>query len=64
MDFKISYEDAKKILSVFENSVYRQVIGYIEILHSLKEEGTDLTLKEKIDLEIALLNKEAIKNGE
>lgn len=50
-NFTLSYEDAKKILSVFYNSPYRNVVGYVEIMHGLKEEGTELTLKNKVDLE-------------
>lgn len=56
MDFKISYEDLKVILNVFYGSPYRNAIQFIDMLHALKEEGTDLTLKEKVDLEIALSN--------
>jgi hypothetical protein len=52
--FTLSYEDAKKILGVFYNSPYRNVAYFVDILHASKEEGTDITLKQKIDLENAL----------
>lgn len=55
-NFNITYEELKTILSAFENSIYRNVVGYIELLHALKEEGTDLTLKQKIQLENAVIN--------
>lgn len=54
MSFKISFEDAKRILGVFYNCKYNEAIGYIEILHNLKEEDSGLTLKEKIAVEVAL----------
>jgi hypothetical protein len=59
MSFAIEYEDLKKLLNVFYNSPYRNVVGYIELLHNLKETESDITLKEKIDLEIALAAKTA-----
>ncbi len=64
MSFKISFEDAKRILSVFYNSKYNEAIGYIEILHNIKEDDSDLTLKEKIAVELALAKQiEAPKEG-
>lgn len=54
MSFKISYEDLKVLLNVFYGAPYRQVVGIIEMLHALKEEDTDLTLKQKVDIEVAL----------
>lgn len=62
--FVLSYEDAKRILSAFENSVYKHVVGYIEILHNLKEEGTEVLLKEKLAIENALHIKQSQEKNE
>jgi hypothetical protein len=59
MSFKISYDELKVLLNVLYGSPYRQVVPYIDMLHGLKEEGTNITLKEKVDLEIALSQKQA-----
>lgn len=56
MDFKISYENLKALLNVLYGSPYRNVVPYVDMLHALKEEDSDLTLKQKVDLEIALAN--------
>lgn len=56
MDFKISYDQLKALLSVFYNSQYNQALPFINMLHALKEDETGLSLREKIDLEIALAN--------
>ena len=53
MDFKISYEDAKKILGVFYNSPYQNVLSYVAILDNLKCVDSDLTLKEAVEAEHA-----------
>jgi len=63
MNFIISYEDAKKILEVFYNSTYKQVLPYVEIMHGLCEEKGSLSLKERLDLEQKALQ-EAIKKKE
>jgi hypothetical protein len=63
MAFTIEYEDLKKILSVFYNSPYRNVVNFVEILHNLKEIDSNLTLKQKIDIENALAA-EAVDKGE
>jgi hypothetical protein len=55
-NFNISYEDAQRILDAFYNSTYRVATGYVDILHGLKEEGSDLTLKQKIEIDHALRN--------
>lgn len=53
MDFKISYEDAKKILGVFYNSPYQNVLPYVAILDNLKSVDCDLTLKQAVEAEHA-----------
>ncbi len=58
MDFKLPYDSAKLLLNVFYNCKYNEAIGYIELLHNLKEDGSEITLKEKIVLENALAAKE------
>lgn len=62
-NFTISFEDAKKILSVFYNSPYRNVVGFVDILHAIKEEGTELSLKEKIDIENAIYASDAAQQN-
>lgn len=62
-NFIISFEDAKKILSVFYNSPYRNVVGFVDILHAIKEEGTELSLKEKIDIENAIYASDAAQQN-
>jgi hypothetical protein len=56
MDFKISYEDAKKILGIFYNAPYRQVIEFVAILDNLKQIDGELTLKQMVEAEIAATN--------
>jgi len=59
MDFKISYENAKKILSVFYNAPYAASAPYVAILDNLVVvDGTD-TLRVTIEKE-----HEAIKQAE
>lgn len=53
MDFKISYENAKKILGVFYNSPYQNVLPYVAILDNLKSDDCDLTLKQAVEAEHA-----------
>ena len=56
--FAIKGEDAKKLLEVFYNSPYKNVLSYVEILHNMREvneiSSFDTTLKEHLE-------KEAIK---
>jgi len=51
MDFVISYEDAKKILGVFYNSPYQNVLPYVAILDNLKCSNADVTLKQAVEAE-------------
>lgn len=63
MDFKISYDYLKVLLNALYGSPYRNVAPYIEMLHNLKEEGTDLTLKQKIDIELAIANQPKLEES-
>jgi len=53
MNFTISYEDAKKILGVFYNSPYQNVVPYVAILDNLKSIEADITLKQAVEAEHA-----------
>ena len=50
--FLVNYEDAKKLLEVFYNSPYKNVLPYVEILHKMPEidglQGT-FSFKERIE---------------
>jgi hypothetical protein len=61
MDFKISYEDAKKILAVFYTLPYRNAAAYVDLLQALQEAEGSLSLKDHIEAEVALLNQTANK---
>lgn len=39
MNFKIAYDDIKKLLGLLYNNSYQVVAPYIEILHNLEAEG-------------------------
>lgn len=51
MNFKLSYEDAKKILSVFYTSPYQVSAPYVAILDNIKNED-DHTLRQCIEAEV------------
>jgi hypothetical protein len=53
MNFTISYEDAKKVLGVFYNSPYQNVLQYVAILDNLKCVDSDVTLKQAVEAEHA-----------
>lgn len=38
MNFKISYEDTKKLLGLLYNNPYQAVAPYVEIIHNLPSE--------------------------
>jgi len=38
MQFKITYDDIKKLLGVFYNSPYQISAPYVDILHNLKDD--------------------------
>lgn len=39
MNFKIAYDDVKKLLGLLEANAYNVVVPYIQILHNLEAEG-------------------------
>lgn len=49
--FYIEYEDIKKILAVFYNSAYKEVVHYVDIIHNAKEVDGYVTLKQRLDIE-------------
>ena len=51
MDFKISYEDAKKVLGVFYNSPYSLSAPYVVILDNLVSVDGNETLRLAIEKE-------------
>ena len=52
-NFIISADDAIKLLDVFYNSPYKNVLPYVTILHDLKESNEGiLSLKEFVDLKV------------
>jgi hypothetical protein len=58
MNFKIPYEDAKKILSVFYQSPYQVSAPFVAILDGMKNDE-DNTLRHCIEAEIEATKKEA-----
>jgi hypothetical protein len=58
--FAISDEEAKKLLEVFYNSPYKNVLPYVEILHNMREvneiSSFDVTLKEHLEKEVIKLS--------
>jgi hypothetical protein len=56
LSFSINYEDAKKLLEVFYNSPYKNVLPYVEIMHNMQEINGSLSLKERLDIEVKNLN--------
>lgn len=59
MNFKLPYEEAKKLLHVFYQSPYQVSAPFVHMLDNLSnEEG--VTLRQSIEAEIATNNKEAI----
>lgn len=51
MDFKLSYEDAKKILSVFYTSPYQVSAPFVAILDNIQNEDGQ-TLRNCIEAEV------------
>jgi len=51
MNFKLSYEEAKKILSVFYTSPYQVSAPFVAILDNIKNDE-EMTLRQCIEAEV------------
>lgn len=63
MQFKINYEDVKRLLGIFYNSPYQVSAPYVELLHNLKDDNEGIFLthleQEKTLITAASQNTEA-----
>lgn len=54
MAFLVEYEDLKKLLNVFYHAPYHQAVPYVNLMQGFKEAESGITLKEKVEMELAL----------
>jgi hypothetical protein len=51
MDFKLAYEDAKKLLNIFYQSPYQVSAPFVAILHEMNCLGIEMNLKQALEAE-------------